>query len=182
MPIRNRAYALIAVCIAGAVAACAAPSDAPPRMVGFVDGKMVSDVKAAIARGDKVIDFGTSAEPPAGWELHSGGLEAAGWEIADALRAGGVKARCVGFCASAMSQAVIASGNCAVTANGILMPHLAFVPDGTREQNKAARLESARSWLEHGFPVDLVDRLEHSPDDTIRIRLEDMKRVGCAVE
>ncbi len=180
---RNRAYALASAGVLAVVlAAVAVPASAQPRMTGYVGPEMVSDVKAAIAGGARSIDFGTSAAPPAGWDVHSGGLETAGWAIADALRAAGVKARCVGFCGSAMSQAVIASGNCAVTANGFLMPHLAFVPGGTSAQNSLARTLSSRAWLEHGMPADLVDKLERSPDDTIRLRPEDMKRVGCTFE
>lgn len=184
MTYRSRAIALaLAVAAVASLGACTDPSSqGAARVAGPVGRPMVAEVKSLIARGDKVIEFGTSAMPPAGWEAHSGGDSAAGWEIADALHDAGVTARCVGFCGSAMSQIVIGSGKCAVTANAVLMPHLGFVEGGTREQNRAASLQTSREWLERGFPVDLVDRLEHSADNTIRVRTEDMARIGCKIE
>jgi hypothetical protein len=143
--------------------------------------------KAAVARGEKVVDVGDWSRPD-GVNYMSGGEHRTAGEIADLFKANGVSVRCVGLCGSALAEIVLNSAGCTVTPNGKVVPHLAFVPGGTRADDRRAELESARWWLEHDpqaapstARANLVNRLERSPDKSWRMRPDELRAEGCTL-
>lgn len=181
----SRRILLAAAALAGlAAAGCAELANDRPgvtRLHSPVDASTLQAAQGAVARGERVVEVGDWARP-AGVDFRSGGEANQARAIADLFRANGVRVRVTGLAGSALAEIALGSAGCAVSRNGEIVPHLAFVPGGTRADTRAAELESSRWWLERGLDPVLVDRLERSPDRSWRMRTEELVKAGCAIE
>lgn len=169
------------------LAACTAPTTGPNtpwRIASPVNSSSLATAQAAIAAGAKQIDVGDWSRPDHVGFV-SGGDARIGWQIADLLNAHGITARCVGYCGSALAEIVIGARRCSVTANGTLHAHLAWPADPRHAPlGREIELESARQWLEHGLPADIVTRMERSPagDRSWRLSTQQIRDAGCSVQ
>lgn len=186
---RHLAFICSVAAVAVLAAACSDLSNSQPgiaRLHSPVDASTLQVAKEAVARGDRVVYVGDWSRPD-GVDLRSGGAAHVSREIAELFKANGVRVRVVGLAGSALAEIALNSAGCSVARNGQVVPHLPFVPSGTRAQDRVAELEGSRWWLEQGGAdpkarADLVDRLERSPDKSWRMRTEDLTASGCAIE
>lgn len=172
-------------CIVGGLAfACThiAPP-APTRLASPIDNSSVAQVQAAISLGERMIDLGDWSRP-AHVGFVSGGDIVASRHIASLMKQQGIAARCVGFCGSALAEILLGSGHCIVTPQAQVMLHLAFVPDGTPEQNRIAEVETITWWFLLGLPSAdfsaLLTKIAGSPTKSWLMRDDELRAAGCA--
>lgn len=175
---RKPFLAILALLLASACSSYDPP--AATRLTSPVTSETVAQVKAAIARGEKTIDVGDAPRP---FEFNSGGDARAAREAAALMKANGVGARVVGFAGSALAEIALGSASCTVTPNGNIKVHLAFVPDGTPEQNALAEAGSIVWWSAQatGSPGKeaLVRNVAASPTKAWLLRTDELQAVGC---
>ncbi len=148
-----------------------------PRLSGLVNASMLARAEAAIARGDQVVEI---ASP--------GGEAATGWIIGEKLREAHVAVRCVGVCASAAAQILVASGHCIVSRQGRVGFHRPRVVLTGLSASVFGVFDAAvmKQWhggmAKAGVPDDLVFRTEQAFRGEFELDEYAMKRVGCTME